>query len=85
MVIETEPMMAQPIWFGVSCNSSRTTAINGAMPNQAKKHEKKANHVMWNVLIWGIFTFRKFDHNAVALFSSSITIPPFWAGRSPPL
>jgi hypothetical protein len=67
MVIETDPIMAQPIWFCVNCSSSRTTAISGAMPNHAKKHEKKANHVMWNVLICGIFTFRKFDHSPPAL------------------
>ena len=68
IVIETEPMIAQPICSLVSCNSSRTTAISGAMPNQAKKQEKNANHVMWNVRICTILTFRKFDHRAVALF-----------------
>ena len=31
--------------------SSRTTFISGAMPNQAKKHKKKANHDMWNARI----------------------------------
>jgi hypothetical protein len=27
--------------------------MSGAMPNHAKKHRKKANHVMWNALICG--------------------------------
>src|SRR5580698_4385919 len=39
--------MHQPTWSAVRCNSSRTTFIKGAMPNQAKKHRKKAIHDMW--------------------------------------
>jgi hypothetical protein len=38
-VTATDPMMHQPTWSLVSRNSSRTTAISGAMPNQAKKHK----------------------------------------------
>jgi hypothetical protein len=77
IVMDTDPMIAQPIWSLVSCSSSRPTLIKGAMPNQAKKHEKKANHVRWNVLIWGILTFRKLDHSAVALLSNSMNVPPY--------
>src|SRR5689334_16807884 len=50
----TEPMMHQPTCDFVRCNSSRTTFIKGAMPNQAKKQRKKANHVMWNARIGGV-------------------------------
>jgi hypothetical protein len=48
--------------------------IIGAIPNQAKKHAKKANHVMWNVRICTILTLKKFDQSAVALFRCSITV-----------
>ena len=51
------------------------------MPNHAKKQEKNANHVMWNVLICTIFTFKKLPQRLVALFCSSIEIPPI-LGRS---
>ena len=83
IVIDTEPMIAQPIWLGVSASSSRTTDISGAMPNHAKKHEKNANHVMWKVLICTIFTFKKLPQRLVALFCSSIEFPPI-LGRCKP-
>ena len=54
IVIATEPMTHQPTCSLVSCISSRTTDINGAMPNQAKKQRKKAIHVMWNARICGV-------------------------------
>jgi hypothetical protein len=38
----------------VRCISSRTIDINGAMPNQAKKQRKNANHDMWNARICGV-------------------------------
>ena len=53
-MIATEPMTHQPTCSLVSCISSRTTDINGAMPNQAKKQRKKAIHVMWNARICGV-------------------------------
>jgi hypothetical protein len=54
IVTATEPMMHQPTCSLVSCNSPRTTAISGAMPNQAKKHKKKAIHDMWNARMFGV-------------------------------
>ena len=42
----TEAMIVLPTCAAVRCNSSRTTAMSGAMPNQAKKQRKKANQLM---------------------------------------
>src|SRR5579862_702121 len=53
-VMATDPTMHQPTWSGVSFNSSRTTFIRGAMPNQAKKQRKNANHDMWKARIAGV-------------------------------
>ena len=44
-VIATEAMIVLPIWALVNIKSSRTIAINGAMPNHPKKARKNANHV----------------------------------------
>ena len=59
IVIATDAMIVLPIWALVRCSSSRTTAISGAMPNQAKKHRKKANHVMWKARIGLVFRLKR--------------------------
>ena len=41
VVTATKATIVQSTCSWVSDNSSQTTAINGAMPNQAKKHRKK--------------------------------------------
>ena len=53
-VMATDPMTSQPICDWVSAISSRTIFISGAMPNQAKKQRKNANHDMWNARICGV-------------------------------
>ena len=55
----TDAMIVQPIWSLVRPSSFRTTGISGAMPNQAKKQRKKANHVMWKARIWGMSSRKK--------------------------
>ena len=52
-VTATEAMTVLPISVLVSCRSSRTSAIIGAMPNQPKKARKKAIQLMWNTRICG--------------------------------
>ena len=44
IVIATEAITVFPICALVSFRSSRTTAMSGAMPNQATKLRKNANH-----------------------------------------
>ena len=51
MVMATEAMIVLPICSLVRPSSPRTTAMSGAMPNQAKKQRKKANHDMWKARI----------------------------------
>ncbi len=55
----------------VSPSSSLTTAKSGAIPNQAKKHKKKANHDMWNARICGVLSENR--SMLVALFLTSIS------------
>ena len=76
----TEAMIVLPICALVSPSSSRTIAISGAMPNQAKKHRKKANHVMWKARICGVFRLKR--SMRVALFFTSIASAP-WRGLRP--
>ena len=52
-VTDTDPMTSQPICDWVSAISSRTIFMSGAIPNQAKKQRKNANHVTWNARIGG--------------------------------
>ena len=49
--IPGDAMMELPICSFVRCSSCRITGINGASPNQPKKHRKKASHVIWKVRI----------------------------------
>ncbi|EWH02265.1 hypothetical protein Q427_09795 [Halomonas sp. BC04] len=58
-VISTEAMMVLPIWVWVRERSSRTTAINGAIPNQPKKQIWKANHEKWKARICGVLKFNR--------------------------
>lgn len=78
-VMATEAIIVLPICALVSIRSWRTIAISGAMPNQPKKHRKKANHVMWNVRTCGVLRLNKLIR--VALFKISTVFPP-WARRS---
>ena len=73
-VMATEAMMVLPICALVSMRSSRTMAISGAMPNQPKKHRKKANHVMWNARICGVLRLNRLIR--VALLRISTVSPP---------
>ena len=68
IVTATEAMIDQPICSLVSDYSSRTTDINGAIPNQAKKHRKNANHDMWKARICGRLILKKLLHRDVDLF-----------------
>ena len=70
--------MVLPTCVLVSIRSSRTTAISGAMPNQPKKHRKKANHVMWNARICGVLRLNRLIR--VALFRISTVSPPLGVG-----
>ena len=58
--------MHQPTCSFVSASSDRTTAINGAMPNQAKKQRKNAIHDMWNARICGVEKFKSAMRVALA-------------------
>ena len=73
-VMATEPTISQPICDCVSAISSRTIFMSGAMPNQAKKQRKNANHVMWNARIWGVLMLK--SRIRVALLLTSMTAPP---------
>ena len=70
--------MVLPIWALVSMRSSRTIAIKGAMPNQPKKHRKKANHVIWKARICGVFRLNRSIR--VALFRMSTGLSPLSCG-----
>jgi hypothetical protein len=59
IVIDTDPIMHQPTCSLLSPNSARTIGINGAIPNQAKKHRKNANQLMWNARICGVFRLKR--------------------------
>ena len=76
MVIATDAMMVLPIWALVSSRSSRTTAISGAMPNQPKKHRKKANQVRWNVRICGVARLNSLMLVALPLSKADISSSP---------
>ena len=56
IVIDTEAIIVFPICFFVRPSSSSTLTIRGAIPNQAKKQRKNANHDMWNARICGVFS-----------------------------
>ena len=73
-VAATEPMTSQPICDCVSAISSRTIVMSGAMPNQAKKQRKNANHVIWNARICGVSILN--SRIRVALLVTSMTTPP---------
>ena len=66
--------MVLPIWALESSRSSRTTAISGAMPNQPKKHRKKANQVRWKVRIWGVAKLNRLIRVALALSNAELNI-----------
>ncbi len=72
MVMATEAIMISPICDFVSDNSSRTIAIMGAIPNQPKKHRKKAIHVIWKARICGVLKLRRLILVALALFFITI-------------
>ena len=67
--VATEAMIVFPICAFVSFKSSRTTAISGAIPNQATKHTKKANHERWNARMGAVLKSSK--RTRVALPSGS--------------
>ena len=68
-VIATDPMMHHPTCDLVRCSSLRMTPINGATPNHAKKHRKKANQDMWNARIAGGIR-NMFDEDPPVAFSA---------------
>ena len=70
MVIETEAIMILPISPLVKCSSSRTITIKGAIPNQPKKHKKKAIHVRWNAFMFGLLKLNKLILDALIEFIS---------------
>ena len=72
MVTATEAMTVLPISALVSCRSSRTMAIIGAMPNQPKKARKKAIQLMWNTRICGC---PKLNNGIFVAFLVSGSIP----------
>ncbi len=50
-MVATDAITVFPICAFVNFKSSRTTAIKGAIPNQATKHRKNANQERWNARI----------------------------------
>ena len=64
-------MIRLATWPSVSCISLTTTAISGAMPNQAKKHRKKANQLMWNARICGV---RKSNRSMRVAFADGVVM-----------
>ena len=73
-MVATEAMIDHPTCSLVSCSSSRTTAISGAMPNHAKKQRKNANHDMWNARICGMFRLKKLPQRDVALLLTCMAV-----------
>ena len=73
-MIATEPMISQPTWSFVRPISARTTVISGAIPNQAKKQRKNANHDRWNARICGVVRSNRLIR--VALPSCRISAQP---------
>ena len=66
-----------PICALVRLSSSRTIAISGAMPNQAKKQRKKENQERWKARICGVLRLNR--SILVALFFMSMGF--LWQAR----
>ncbi len=58
-VMPTAAIPAHFTWSGDRFISVRIWGMNGASPNQARKHRKNANQLMWNARIWGVLNWNR--------------------------
>lgn len=79
IVMATAAILILAIWSFVKPNSPLITGINGAHANHAKKHTKKASHVMWKARIAGVEKLNNLI--SVAFFASRFTFEDI---RRPP-
>jgi hypothetical protein len=83
----TAAMLMLAICPGDSPNSPLMTGINGATANQAKKHTKKANQLMWKARMAGVEkenSWIRVSFTAVGFIRQPAFLTPSWSlGKTP--